>query len=133
MNAPNLYDLLKVFSGLVFATLFLQSGFDKVIDFKGNRAWILLYFEKSPFSKFASLLFVLLTITEIGAGLACLSGAAFYVLTRMGWLLQTGIVLSSLALLFVFSGQRIAKDYSSAANTIAYLSAAMLAWFIVSN
>ena len=133
LSSPDFYSLLKVFVGLVFSALFLQSGFDKVIDFKGNRAWVISYFEKSPFRSLSSLLFILLTITEIAAGLACLFGVGLYVFVQTALLLQGGIALSSLALLFVFTGQRIAKDYTSAANTIAYLAAAMLAWFIVAN
>ena len=133
MNSLDFNSLLKVFAGLLFSVLFLQSGFEKLIDFKGNRAWIASYFEKSPFRSISNLLFILLTITEIAAGLACLFGAGFYVFAQIAWLLQGGIALSTLALLFVFTGQRIAKDYTSAANTIAYLGAAMLAWFIVAN
>ena len=133
LSSPDFYSLLKVFVGLVFSALFLQSGFDKVIDFKGNRAWVISYFEKSPFRSLSKLLFILLTITEIAAGLACLFGVGLYVFAQTAWLLQGGMALSSLALLFVFTGQRIAKDYTSAANTIAYLAAAMLAWFIVAN
>lgn len=125
------YQYLKIFAGLVFSVLFLQSGFDKVIDFKGNRDWVTSYFAKSPLSNFSELLFVLLTGTEIAAGLACSFGVMLYVFTQITWMLQAGIALSATALLFIFTGQRIAKDYPSAANTIAYLAAAMLSWFIV--
>jgi hypothetical protein len=37
LSSPDFYSLLKVFVGLVFSALFLQSGFDKVIDFNIRR------------------------------------------------------------------------------------------------
>jgi len=76
---------------------------------------------------------MLLTIAELAAGLASILGAVSYMFVQLVWLLQTGIALSALALLFIFVGQRVAKDYASAANTIAYIAAAMLAWYIVSK
>ena len=133
MSSLDFYSLLKVFAGVLFSTLFLQSGFDKIIDFKGNRAWIASYFEKSPIRSFSNVLFMLLTITELAAGLASIFGTVSYMFVQTLWLLQTGIALSAIALLFVFVGQRVAKDYASAANTIAYIAAAMLAWYIVSK
>lgn len=133
LSSLSFYSLLKVFTGLVFSALFLQSGFDKVMDFKGNRTWITAYFEKSPFSRFSTLLFMLLTITELAAGLASFFGVVYFVFAQTVWIMQAGIALSSMALLFVFTGQRIAKDYTSAANTICYIAAAMLAWYIVSK
>jgi hypothetical protein len=133
LSSLDFYSLLKVFSGFLFSALFLQSGFDKLIDFKGNRAWIASYFEKSPFRSFSTVLFMLLTLAELAAGLASILGAVSYMFVQLVWLLQTGIALSALALLFIFVGQRVAKDYASAANTIAYIAAAMLAWYIVSK
>lgn len=103
------------------------------MDFKGNRTWITAYFEKSPFSRFSTLLFMLLTITELAAGLASFFGVVYFVFAQTVWIMQAGIALSSMALLFVFTGQRIAKDYTSAANTICYIAAAMLALYIVSK
>ncbi len=131
MSSLDFYSLLKVFTGVLFSALFLQSGFDKLIDFKGNRAWIASYFEKSPIRSFSNVLFMLLTITELAAGLASIFGTVTYMFVQTIWLLQTGIALSAIALLFIFVGQRVAKDYASAANTIAYIAAAMLAWYIV--
>jgi len=127
------YHYLKIFAGIVFSVLFLQSGFDKVIDFKGNRAWITSYFKESPLKNMGGMLFIVLMITELSAGICSFLGVIMLFTGKLDWMLQLGIALSSLALLFVFTGQRIAKDYTSAANTIAYLAAAMLAWFIVSK
>jgi len=133
LSSLEFFDALKVFTGLVFSVLFLQSGFDKLIDYKGNRAWISAYFKETPFKKSSGILFWLLMLTELLAGLSNATGILMFLFFQHDWLQQLGIVLSSLALLFVFTGQRIAKDYVSAANTIAYLAFAMLAWLIISK
>jgi putative oxidoreductase len=126
-------ECLKVFSGLVFASLFLQSGLDKIFDYKGNKSWILSYFEASPLKRLSNLLFTILMGTELLAGAFCLAGAGLMIFSKNEFILRIGIGLASVALLFVFTGQRIAKDYTSAANTIAYLAAAMIAGLIVAQ
>ena len=133
LDSLNFLDFLKVFAGLVFAILFLQSGLDKVIDYKGNLAWICSYFEPTPLKKNAKTLFILLTITEICAGLFSLIGSTSMLFFGNEYFLKAGIALTAFSLLFVFTGQRMAKDYTSAAHTISYLAVAMLAWFIASQ
>ena len=133
LTSLNFLDFLKVFAGFVFAILFLQSGLDKVIDYKGNLAWICSYFEPTPLKKIAKTLFILLTITEIFAGLFSLIGSTSMLFFGRDYFLKAGIALAAFSLLFVFTGQRMAKDYTSAAHTISYLAVAMLAWFIASQ
>ena len=133
LDSLNFLNFLKVFAGLVFAILFLQSGLDKVIDYKGNLAWICSYFEPTPLKKIAKTLFILLTITGLCAGLFSLIGSTSMLFFGNEYFLKAGIALAAFSLLFVFTGQRMAKDYTSAAHTISYLAVAMLAWFIASQ
>jgi putative oxidoreductase len=129
----NYLTLLKIFSGLVFSVLFLQSGFDKIIDYKGNKDWIISYFESTPLNKSAKLLFIVLTLTEVLAGVFSFLGVGMLLLDKGDYFTRLGIAFSFVALLFVFTGQRLAKDYASAANTIAYIAAAILAGSIAAQ
>ena len=53
METVNLFgytgiDLLRMSFAAMVAILFLQSGLDKALDWKGNLAWLTGHFAKSP-------------------------------------------------------------------------------------
>ncbi len=108
-----------------FAILFLQSGLDKVINFRENLSWLVGHFSKTFFSGFVPLLLVALTLSEMLAGLSSGYGLVELVLHNNPNVSFWGMALSALSLLFLFLGQRIAKDYSGAGGLVAYLIAAV--------
>jgi hypothetical protein len=109
------------------AILFLQSGIDKIVDRRGNLEWLTGHFAKSPLAKTVPLLLGLITLLELGAG-ACSAIGCILVLTtrdtRMGLL---GAALSGTAILALFFGQRMAKDYAGAAVLVPYFLVTILA------
>lgn len=99
---------------------FVQSAFDKILDWKGNISWLNGHFKDTPFQNKVPLLLGTVLITEIVAGVLCLVG--FYMLTTSGensWALA-GAVVACLALLMLLLGQRIAKDYDGARTIAIY-------------
>lgn len=108
-----------------WAILFLQSGLDKCKDWKGNLDWLTGHFSKSVFAGKVGLLLTLLTITECLAGLFSLVGAVTILLNSNFSLSFVGVCLSGIALLMLFLGQRLAKDYPGAASLVPYFLAAM--------
>ena len=60
--------------GIFWAILFLQSGFDKVFDWKGNLEWLKGHFSKSPLASFVAPMLGVLTVIEILAGLSSAIG-----------------------------------------------------------
>ncbi len=109
-----------------FTILFLQSGLDKVVDWKGNLDWLKGHFAQAFFSKATPLLLGVMTAMEL---LTCLTSAfAIVVLWTSGPqevpLAAMGLACTSL--LMLFTGQRFAKDYPGAATLATYFAVGLL-------
>lgn len=115
--------LVSAFLGV----LFLQSGLDKVLDWKGNKSWLTGYFEKSPLRRFSTFLLFIITVLEVLAGVFSAAGALTILVTNNSALGFIGACLSAVSVLSLFFGQRLAKDYAAAAAIVPYFLTAMLA------
>jgi putative oxidoreductase len=115
-----LLKILQVIISIFAGVLFLQSGFDKVIDFKGNKGYIKSVFAKTIFHSFSGILFIIITILEILAGILAFFGGIFYFFEGQADFAILGLELSLISILCLFTGQRIAKDYAGAASLVAY-------------
>ena len=102
------------------AVLFLQSGLDKVLDWKGNKEYIGGYFAKTPLRRFTTLMLFQITVLEVFAGIASAAGCLTVVLTKNSTIAFGGAVLAGVNFVALFFGQRIAKDYGSAAGMVPY-------------
>lgn len=109
-----------------FAVLFLQSGIDKVADRKGNLEWLTGHFANSPLAKMVPLMLTAITMVELAAGAMSVVGAVMLALNRGREMAVVGIGLSGLALLMLFFGQRVAKDYPGAATLATYFGVMLL-------
>ena len=112
--------VLQLFTSAFFAILFLQSGIDKVFDRGGNLEWLTGHFSKSPLAGMVGLLLFLITILELSAGVLSAVGCVIVLVRRDATIAFYGAVLSGLALLCLFFGQRMAKDYPGAAALVPY-------------
>ncbi|GMN10034.1 hypothetical protein MTsPCn9_15510 [Croceitalea sp. MTPC9] len=110
---------------------FLQSGIDKVKDWKGNLSWLKGHFAESPFKNSVPLLLGILTVTEIVAGVLCLAGLVHLLLHDNKTLALYGALISCLALLMLFFGQRINKDYEGAKTIVIYLVPTVFLLFLL--
>ena len=110
---------------------FLQSGIDKIKDWKGNLSWLVGHFSKSPFKNSVPLLLAVLTITEIAAGILCLAGLIHLLLHDTKTFALYGTLVSCLALLMLFFGQRINKDYVGAQTIVIYLVPTVFLLFLL--
>ncbi|MFM1868197.1 MAG: hypothetical protein RL591_1605 [Planctomycetota bacterium] len=104
----------------LLAICFLQSGLDKVIDFKGNLAWLNGHFAKSPLRGQVAPMLVVITILECAAGALCAVGVVQIILSSDTKLALFGAELAALNIVMLFFGQRVAKDYAGAAALIPY-------------
>ena len=68
---------LKIIISLFLAILFLQSGLDKVFDWKGNLDFHKEHFANSPLKHFSTANLAFVAFLEICCGALCLVGAAF--------------------------------------------------------
>ena len=111
---------VKLLTGAMLTILFLQSGIDKVLDFAGNLAWLEGHFAKSPLKGQVKAMLVVVTVTEIAAGALCAAGTLRLALAGNGEWAVAGAQLSTLNIVMLFFGQRLAKDYAGAASLVPY-------------
>jgi len=125
--------LLQLLVSLFLAILFLQSGIDKIVDRRGNLSWLRGHFSKSPLAGMVPLLFGVLTLIEVSAGL--LSGIGFFALlfAHNSTIAFYGAIVSSVAILCLFFGQRIAKEYAGAAILVPYFLVTLVAIYLLAH
>lgn len=113
---------------LIFlAVTFIQSGYDKIMDWKGNVGWLKGHFAETFLrnSVPASLLMILLL--EIVSGVLCVVGV-IQLLSESGRNFAFyGAVFSCITLILLLLGQRIAKDYDGARTIAIYFIPAVMA------
>ena len=126
-------DLVFIAIGIFWMLLFLQSGLDKIFDWKGNVGWLKGHFSKSFLSGIVTPMLVLLAIVEILAGLACGAGVFQVVISGSTYWLSVGMVLTLVSLLMLFFGQRIAKDYEGAKTIAIYFGVALISILMIIN
>jgi len=115
-----IFLIVLLLAVLFLAILFLQSGIDKVVNKKENLEWLRSHFAKSPLKNFVPVLFLTITIVELLSGILNLSGVVFLLIHGSLTLAFYGTVLASVALIMLFFGQRIAKDYVGAQSLVSY-------------
>ena len=118
--------VLYSFIGIFWAILFLQSGLDKIFDWKGNLGWLKGHFEKSPLKSVVAPMLGTLTIVELIAGACSAFGVVHLLFTGYKNWIVIGLVFSFVSLLMLFFGQRIAKDYPGAQTIAIYFGIALL-------
>ena len=120
-------EITKVLLATFFAILFLQSGIDKITDYAGNLSWLTGHFGKSPLKNIVPMMLITITILEVLAGGFSGIGAVLMLLGKGSQIAYFGAVLSSLSLVMLFFGQRIAKDYGGAAGLVPYFVVSIIA------
>lgn len=117
---------------LIFLIItFLQSGIDKIIDWKGNLGWLIGHFSKSPLKNMVPLLLAIVLITEMIAAFLCIGGIYQIVMFNKTALAFYGAIFSCLSLLMLLFGQRMAKDYEGAKTIAIYFIPAMFLLFLL--
>jgi hypothetical protein len=121
---------MQVLSSAFLAILFLQSGIDKVVDRRGNLDWLKGHFARSPLRGMVPLLVTIITIMELAAGVLSAVGCLLILFRQDSTLAFYGAVISGLALLALFFGQRMAKDYAGAAVLVPYFLLSLAAIYL---
>jgi diacylglycerol kinase len=127
------YYVLQLLVSAFLAILFLQSGIDKVVDRRGNRAYLDQHFAKSPLAGTVGPMFAVITILEISAGALTGVGTVLLLLTRDSTVAYLGAVVAGINILALFFGQRVAKDYVGAAVLVPYFLLALTGIFLLAE
>ena len=125
--------LTQIFGSAFLAILFLQSGIDKIIDHRGNLEWLQGHFAKSPLAGIVSALLTAITLLELAAGALSAIGCLILIASRETTLAFYGAVTSAVALIALFFGQRMAKDYAGAAVLVPYLLLTLVAIYLLAQ
>src|SRR3954467_999416 len=125
--------ILQLLVSAFLAVLFLQSGLDKIIDRRGNRAYLDEHFARSPLARTVGSMFLTVTVLEVVAG--ALSGVGFLLLlaTRDPTVAYLGAVVGGINLVALFFGQRVAKDYAGAAALVPYFLLALAGIYLLAE
>ncbi len=123
-------NLPAIFSALLVSILFVQSGLDKVFDWKGNLEWLTSHFSKTFLGGMVPMMLSTITVLELGAGFLSLAGIVFFFVAGSTVLIFYASVVGCASITALFFGQRIAKDYAGAAVLIPYFILLVLMMYL---
>ena len=119
-NEILIINLIQSLIAIFISIALIQSGIDKINDRKGNLDWLIDHFSNTIFNNYVPFLLSILTVVELLSGIILITGALFNLLYSNFNILIVGFLLSSVNFIFLFLGQRIAKDYAGAAVIVNY-------------
>ncbi len=127
--APALF--LKLACLAFLSILFLQSGLDKVSNYKGNLDYFKSHFANNPLKNTVGLMMPAITLLEVAAGVLSAVGLVLLLLngdTQVGLL---GAQVSLLSIIALFFGQRVAQDYAGASTLVGYFLIALASVYLL--
>ncbi|MEO8073995.1 MAG: DoxX family protein [Acidobacteriota bacterium] len=113
-------NLPALFGALLVSVLFIQSGLDKVFDWKGNLEWLTGHFSKTFLRGTVAPMLATITVMELATGFLSGIGIVYFLLANSVSLIFYASVLGAVSIVALFFGQRVAKDYAGAAVLIPY-------------
>ena len=109
-----------------FLIVFIQSGLDKVYDYKGNLSFLNTLLGGAFSSSLITLALVSVTILELTSGLLCLLGILDVIYNDSNLTGLIGLIVGSFALLVLLFGQRVSKNYDGAKTIAVYFILAVI-------
>jgi len=132
-TSANALYLMQILVAAFLAILFLQSGIDKIIDYRSNLDWLSGHFAKSPLGGVVPILLTTLTIFEVAAGALSGIGCLMLIVSRDSTVAFYGAVISAVAIIALFFGQRMAKEYAGAGVLVPYFLLALVAIYLLAQ
>jgi diacylglycerol kinase len=133
LRLPEATYLMQILASAFLAILFLQSGIDKIVDRRGNLEWLSGHFAKSPLAGIVPALLICITILEAAAGALSAVGCLVVILLKDPAIAFYGAIISAVAIIALFFGQRIAKDYAGAAVLVPYFLLTLVAVYLLAQ
>ena len=116
----SIIELVQTLIGAFLGICFIQSGMDKVTDWKANLSFLTDHFSQTFIRNTVPLLLIVITILEVAGGLLCFIGIAYGIIYHDFNFLLYGLLLCGINLVALIFGQRYAKDYAGAAVLVNY-------------
>jgi hypothetical protein len=112
---------------LIFIIItFLQSGLDKITDWKGNIGWLKGHFSKTFLAGQVPLMVGIILILEVVVALMAIVGIFKIITSGQTEIALWANVLAAVTLLMLLMGQRVAKDYAGAFTIVGYFIVVIL-------
>lgn len=102
------------------AITFLQSGFDKIADWKGNIEWLKSHFADTILKNRVPFSVGLILTLEMIAGILSIIGILSILINQNTEIALLSGIISCITLLLLLLGQRLAKDYDGARTIVIY-------------
>lgn len=118
---------------LFLIVTFLQSGIDKLLDWKGNVSFIKEHFKNSPLKNKVPFLLGIILLIEIIASILMSIGIYQLYVSGEKEIALLGVELSAVTLIFLLIGQRLAKDYAGAMSLTVYFILTVFGVFLLHN
>jgi len=113
-------NLPALFAALLVSILFIQSGLDKVFDWKGNLEWLNGHFSKTVLSGMVPMMLGTVMLMELATGFLSAIGIIYFLATGSFLLIFIASIIGTTSITALFFGQRVAKDYPGAAILVPY-------------
>lgn len=128
----NLASNIPIYLILVFTLItFLQSGFDKLLNWSGNYEWLTGHFKGTFMGGMVSLLLGVILVLEVITGILALTAIFTLYLNDDLSLALWALVLAAITLLMLLFGQRVANDYAGAFTIVGYFMVIVFGIFLV--
>ncbi|WP_109302037.1 DoxX family protein [Aquimarina sp. AU474] len=112
---------------------FLQSGIDKIVDWKGNLGWLKGHFAATFMGNMVPLLLSVILIIEIITAVCCVIGIYSLITSNNDYYAIIAMFLACITLLMLLFGQRIAKDYQGALTITCYFIVAIFGLYVITT
>ena len=123
-------NLPALFSALLVSILFVQSGLDKVFDWKGNLEWLTGHFSKTFLAGMVPMMLATVTVMELATGVLAAVGVVYFLISGSLALIFSASVVGAASITALFFGQRVAKDYPGAAVLVPYFILLILLMYL---
>lgn len=112
---------------------FLQSGIDKLVDWKGNLSWLKEHFAATFMGKMVTLLLLVVLIIEVVTAAFSIMGIYHLIADGNTYFGMIAMFLGCVTLLLLLFGQRVAKDYQGALTITCYFIVAIFGLYVITR
>ena len=121
-----MFNVASILILVLLAVTFIQSAYDKVMDWKGNVAWLKEHFAGTSLKKHVPLALLHILILELISGILCIVGCIQLLINDERAFGLYGGIFSCITLIMLLYGQRLAKDYDGARTVVIYFIPAVM-------
>ncbi|MBL4905210.1 MAG: DoxX family protein [Flavobacteriaceae bacterium] len=118
---------------LFLIVTFLQSGVDKITDWKGNLSFVKGHFNNSPLKNMVPVLLGTVLVLEILASALMIFGIYQLINNGMKEAALLGTEIAAITLILLLIGQRLAKDYAGAMTLAVYFTVTVFGVYLLSQ